>query len=397
MSEVRPLVARVLEGALEGRAPHLEEITLLASVRGPELAALVRAADQMRRLQVGDQVTYVVNRNLNFTNVCLNHCGFCAFSRDSRSPEGWRLEVEEVVRRAGEAAALGATEVCVQAGLSPEQDGEDYLALARALKEAWPGLHLHAFSPEEVRYGARTTNRTVEDFLRALKDAGVDSLPGTSAEVLDQELRDRISPGRIRVEEWVQVIRSAHGLGLPTTATVMYGCLEEPRHLAAHLALLRDLQEETGGFTEFVPLSFVHRETPAWLSGSTPGLRPGATGVEVLRTHALARLVLGPTFRNIQASWVKEGPRLAQVLLDAGANDLGGTLMNESISTSAGSQHGQFLSPRELGRLIRDAGRSPSRRDTLYRVLGSGDEELPLDRVDDPGRSTFPESASQPR
>ncbi len=403
MTTIRAEVRRALDRALEGHPTSLAEATLLASVRGPELAALVAAADELRRRQVGQRVTWVANRNINFTNVCTRRCGFCAFSRGSEAPDAFRLSTEEVVRLAGEAEALGATEVCLQAGLAPDLDAEAYLSLVRALKARHPRLHLHAFSPEEILQGARLSNRTVEDLLRALKDEGLDSLPGTSAEVLDQELRDRISPGRIGVDHWVEVVTTAHRLELPTTATMMYGFLEEPRHVATHLLLLRSLQEQTGGFTEMVPLSFVHPLTPAWRSAGIPGLRPGATGAEVLAVHALARVVLGPTFRNIQASWVKEGPRLAQVLLDAGANDLGGTLLDESISTSAGSGHGQFLPPRELVQLIRDAGRLPARRDTLYGILAEGEEDTPLDRVQirpgtrpndrDSGRGRAPETA----
>ncbi len=380
----RPEVLRALDRALEGQATNLEEATLLASARGPDLAALVRAADELRRRQVGQRVTWVANRNINFTNLCTRRCGFCAFSRGPGAPDAFRLSTEEVVRRAGEARALGATEVCLQAGLAPDLDAETYLSLVRALKKSYPDLHVHAFSPEEILYGARRSHRTIGDLLRALKDEGLGSLPGTSAEILDQDLRDRLSPGRIRVDQWVEVIRTAHRVGLPTTATMMYGFLEEPRHVAAHLLRLRNLQEETGGFTEFVPLSFVHPLTPAWLGGRVAGLRPGATGAEVVVVHALARVVLGRTFRNLQASWVKEGPRLAQVLLDAGANDLGGTLWDESISTAAGSRHGQFLPPGELIRLIRDAGRIPARRDTVYRIQAEGPEDSGLDRF--PGK-----------
>lgn len=381
---IRAEVARALDRALEGHPTTGEEALLLLTARGPELAALARTADELRRRQVGDTVTYVVNRNINFTNACIKHCGFCAFSRDHRTEEAWFLPLEEVLRRAAEAVALGATEVCLQAGLAPKMDGDYYLQLTRALKERFPQLHLHAFSPEEVLYGAVRSRRTVEEYLRALKDAGLDTLPGTSAEVLDQELRDRISPGRIRVDQWVEVITTAHRLGIRTTSTLMYGHLETPSQVVAHLLLLRDLQERTGGFTEFVPLSFVHQEAPMYLHATVPGVRAGATGAEVLAIHALARLVLGPTFRNIQASWVKEGPRLAQLLLDAGANDLGGTLINESISTSAGASHGQLLPPRELERLVRDAGRVPARRNTLYQLLPETD--LGLDRVEDPER-----------
>ena len=376
---IRADVRRALDRALEGHPTTREEALLLAELRGPELQALAGAADELRRRQAGEVVTYVVNRNLNFTNVCIKRCGFCAFSRDHRTEEAWFLPLEEILRQAGEAVDLGATEVCLQAGLSPQLPGYYYPRLARALKERFPKLHLHAFSPEEVLYGALRSRRTVEDYLRELKDAGLDTLPGTSAELLVQEMRDRISPGRITVEQWVDVVTTAHRLGLRTTSTMMYGHLDEPWHRVEHLLLLRDLQARTGGFTEFVPLSFVHAEAPMFRT--MPGVRAGAPGAEVLNLHALARVVLGASFRNIQASWVKEGPRLAQLLLDAGCNDLGGTLMNESISTTAGAQFGQLVPPKELRRLIRDAGREPAQRNTVYELLPPG--EAALDEVED--------------
>ncbi|MGI5844945.1 MAG: 5-amino-6-(D-ribitylamino)uracil--L-tyrosine 4-hydroxyphenyl transferase CofH [Candidatus Xenobium sp.] len=401
MKTVRPAVRRALDQALEGRPSTLEEVTLLASVRGAELLALTRTADELRRLQVGERVTWVANLNLNYTNICTARCGFCAFSRPPGAPDAWRLSLEEMQSRIDQAVALGVSEVCLQAGLAPDLDGEDYVRLTRTLKERHPRIHLHAFSPQEILHGARASGRTVEDLLRALRDAGLGSLPGTSAEILDQGLRDRISPRRIRVEEWVEVITTAHLLGLSTTATIMYGFLEEPHHLAHHLLRLRAIQKETGGFTEFVPLSFVHRQAPAWRDSTIPGLRAGPTGCEVLVIHALARVVLGQTFRNIQASWVKEGPRLAQILLDCGANDLGGTLLTESISKAAGSEQGGFLSPGEFNRLILDSGRLPTRRDTLYRLLdrpaGTADPfGLPLpDPPEQGGRSPDGEG-SQP-
>jgi len=346
------------------------------------------AADELRRRQVGDVVTFVVNRNINFTNVCIKHCGFCAFSRDHREEEGYFLPVAEVVRRAREASELGATEVCIQAGLPPKLDGRYYIELARALKAALPGLHIHAFSPEEVLYGSVRSGMPVKDYLRELRDAGLGTLPGTSAEILDQEIRDTISRGRITVDQWLEVITTAHALGIRTTSTIMYGHVETPAHWVRHMDLLRSIQHDTGGFTEFVPLSLIHSEAPMYAKGLVQGVRPGATGIEVVRMHALARLMLGPSFRNIQCSWVKEGPKLAQLLLDAGANDMGGTLINESISTSAGATYGQLVGPGELCRLIRDAGRVPAQRDTLYGILrtyGHGEApDSPLDRIEDP-------------
>ena len=381
--DVRAILARVLDGA-EVTVPDAET---LAVTTGRDLHALTLVADELRHRHVGDTVTFVVNRNINFTNVCIKHCGFCAFSRDHREEEGYLLPIEEVVRRAREASDLGASEVCIQAGLPPKLDGRFYIDLTRALKAALPALHLHAFSPEEVLYGSIRSGLPIKEYLTELKDAGLGTLPGTSAEILDQPIRDQIARGRITVDQWVEVITTAHALGIRTTSTIMYGHVETPAHWVRHMNLLRAIQKDTGGFTEFVPLSLIHSEAPMYSKALVPGVRPGATGFEVIRMHALARVMLGPVLRNIQASWVKEGPKFSQVLLDAGANDLGGTLINESISTSAGAQYGQLVGPAELVRWIRDAGRVPVQRDTLYNVVrtyeAGDDPTTELDRVDD--------------
>ena len=383
-----PDARRILGGLLDGGELSVEEGLRLAGVSGRDFQALTLVADEMRRRQAGDVVTYVVNRNINFTNVCIKHCTFCAFSRDHREEQGYLLPVEEVVRRAEEAWSLGATEVCIQAGLPPKLDGSYYLDLCRAIKAAVPEMHLHAFSPEEILYGSTRSGMPIPEYLAALKRAGLGTLPGTSAEILDQEIRDVIARGRITVEQWVEVITSAHAQGIRTTSTIMYGHVERPDHWIRHMNLLRSIQKDTGGFTEFVPLSLIHQEAPMYRRGLVPGVRPGATGIEVVKMHALARLFLGPTFRNIQASWVKEGPKLAQCLLAAGANDMGGTLINESISTSAGAGYGQLVPPAELRRLIRDAGRIPAQRSTEYelvRVYGAEEdaEDSPLDHIED--------------
>jgi 7,8-didemethyl-8-hydroxy-5-deazariboflavin synthase CofH subunit len=380
-------VRAILGRALDGVEVTVGEAEILARTTGRDLAALTLTADELRRRHVGDVVTYVVNRNINFTNVCIKHCGFCAFSRDHREEEGYLLPIGEVVRRAQEAWDLGATEVCIQAGLPPKLDGRFYIDLTRALKAAMPGLHLHAFSPEEVLYGSVRSGLPIKEYLIELRDAGLGTLPGTSAEILDQPIRDRIARGRITVDQWVEVITTAHALGIRTTSTIMYGHVETPEHWVRHMDLLRSIQKDTGGFTEFVPLSLIHSEAPMYSKALVPGVRPGATGAEVIRMHALARVLLGPVLRNIQASWVKEGPKLAQALLDAGANDLGGTLINESISTSAGAQYGQLVGPAELRRWIRDAGRIPAERDTMYRIVRTyehGEDPVsPLDSVED--------------
>ena len=382
--DVRRILGRVLDGA----ELSVDDGIRLAAVAGRDLQALTLAADEMRRREAGDIVTYVVNRNINFTNVCIKHCTFCAFSRDHREEEGYFLPMDEVVRRAIEAWEMGATEVCIQAGLPPKLDGAYYIDLCRAIKAAVPEMHLHAFSPEEILYGSTRSGVPIPDYLAELKRAGLGTLPGTSAEILDQEIRDVIARGRITVAQWVEVITAAHAQGIRTTSTIMYGHIERPEHWIRHMGLLRDIQKDTGGFTEFVPLSLIYQEAPMYRRGLVPGVRQGATGLEVVKMHALARLFLGPTFRNIQCSWVKEGPKLAQCLLAAGANDMGGTLINESISTSAGAAYGQLVPPGELRRLIREAGRVPARRNTVYDLIktyrtGADDEDSPLDHVAD--------------
>lgn len=377
-------VARILDRALAGHELTVEEGARLFDTHGPDLLLLMAVADELRRRAVGDVVTYVVNRNINFTNVCIKRCGFCAFSRGHREEQGYFLPLEEVVRRAKEAWELGATEVCIQAGLPPKMDPDLYPTICRAIKAELPEIHIHGFSPEEVVYGALRARCSIEEYLLRLKEAGVGSLPGTSAEILDDEVRRLISPGRITTAQWVEVITTAHRLGIPTTATIMYGHVETSRHRAAHLALIRDIQKQTGGFTEFVPLSLVHSEAPMYRKRLIPGLRPGATGEEVVKMHAVSRIMLYPHVRNIQVSWVKEGPKLAQWCLNAGANDLGGTLINESISTAAGATYGQLVPPRELRRWIRDAGRIPAERTTLYQLrtpLTDEDPPHPLDEA----------------
>ena len=387
LGQLKPPVARILEDALAGQDIDAAAGAALFGVSGLEFAALGMVADELRRRTAGDLATYVVNRNINFTNVCIKRCGFCAFSRDFREEEGYFLPVNEIVRRAREAWDYGATEVCIQAGLPPQMEGDLYIRLCQAIKEELPELHVHGFSPEEVLYGSIRSRCTIREYLRGLQDAGVGSLPGTSAEVLDQELRDRISPGRISVEQWVEVITTAHELGIPTTSTVMFGHLEGPEHLARHLVLLRDIQKDTGGFTEFVPLSFVNTEAPMYLKGLTQEVRPGPTGMDVIKMHAIARIMLNNWIPNIQASWVKEGNRLSQLLLTVGVNDLGGTLINESISTSAGAQHGQLMRPGEFRRMIREAGRIPAERYTTYQLKRVFDDDDglvdPLDLVGD--------------
>jgi FO synthase subunit 2 len=368
-------VEAVLDQALEGRELSAEHGAALFGAEGDQLDRLISIADEVRRRRAGERVGYVINRNVNFTNVCVKRCGFCAFSRGHRAEQGYFLPVEEILRRVHEAWDLGATEVCIQAGLPPRINGSFYVDLCEAIKKELPEIHVHAFSPEEILYGATLSNRSIEDYLKALKDVGLGSLPGTSAEILDDSIREIISPGRISTRDWITVIRTAHQLGIPTTSTIMYGHIETALHRARHLELLRSIQKDTGGITEFVPLSFIAAEAPMAKKSLVAGICPNITREDVLRMYAIARLMLDPWIPNIQATWVKQGARLAQDCLNAGANDFGGTLMNESISTSAGAQHGQFLHPAEIRSWIRSAGRIPVQRSTLYQTLREFAEE----------------------
>ena len=364
-----PLVAESLGRALDGRAVSERGGAALLSAGGADAHLVGAVADELRRRRCGDDVTYVVNRNINFTNVCVKQCGFCAFSRDFREEEGYVLPVGEIASRAAEAQKMGATEVCVQAGLLPDMEPDLYERICAAIKKAAPGIHIHGFSPEEVLYGAQRAGVGVQEFVSRLKEAGVDTMPGTSAEILDQGVRDRISPGRISARDWKAVIGAAHRAGLKTTSTMMYGHVETGAQKIAHICAIRRMQEETGGFTEFVPLGFVHSEAPM---RGMPGARPGPSARETLLTHAVSRIMLDGCIDNIQASWVKEGQAMTQVLLCWGANDLGGTLINESISTSAGSGHGQMMRPSGMERMAEAAGRRAVQRDTLYGRTGGG-------------------------
>src|ERR1700733_4003693 len=368
-------VESVLDKALEGRELSAEDGAALFAAEGENLDRMIAAADELRRRRVGDRVGYVINRNVNFTNVCVKRCGFCAFSRGHRAEQGYFLPTEEILRRVREAWDLGATEVCIQAGLPPRIDASFYIDLCRAIKNEISEIHVHAFSPEEVLYGATLGNRSIEDYLLALKDVGLGSMPGTSAEILDDRIREIISPGRISTRDWTTVIRTAHKVGIPTTSTVMYGHIETALDRARHLDLLRGIQKETGGITEFVPLSFIAAEAPMVKKSLVPGVAKDVSREDVLRMYAVARLMLDPWIPNIQATWVKQGAQLAQECLQAGANDFGGTLMNESISTSAGASHGQFLHPAELRDWIRAAGRIPVQRSTTYRTLRVFEQE----------------------
>jgi FO synthase len=339
------------------------EALALLTAEGADLEAVCRLADDVRRDTVGDEVTFVVNRNVNFTNVCYTGCRFCAFAQRRTDADAYSLSLEEVAERAAEAWAVGATEVCMQGGIDPQLPGTAYLDLARAVKQGAPELHLHAYSPMEVVNGAARMGVSIKEFLEAAREAGVDSLPGTAAEILDDEVRWVLTKGKLPTAQWLEVVTTAHSIGLPTTSTMMYGHVDAPHHWAAHLLLLRRTQLESGGFTEFVPLPFVHTNAPLYLAGVA---RPGPTLRDNRAVHAAARLVLHGAIDHVQSSWVKLGVDQCHQVLGGGVDDLGGTLMEETISRMAGSQHGSRKSVEELEGMVRDAGRTPRQRTTLY-------------------------------
>ena len=382
-----PVISNILNRALSEKEVSAKEGLELYNSEGISFHLVGLVADELRRRRVGNIVTYVVNRNINFTNVCIKQCGFCAFSRDFREEEGYFLPTEEIVRRAKEAYQLGATEVCIQAGLPPDMDGSLYENICRAIKQEIPNIHIHGFSPEEVLYGATRSNVSIDEYLKRLKESGVDTLPGTAAEILDQGLRDKISPGRISVKDWIDVIKTAHKIGINTTSTMMFGHMETPQDRVNHIAKIREIQKETRGFTEFVPLDFIHSEAPMYKHQLHDGIKQGGSGKDVLLTHAVSRIMLNNFIDNIQMSWVKEGQKMSQLLLMWGANDFGGTLINESISTSAGSEHGQLLRPKEIKRVVREIGRIPAERNTKYKILkrfdATDENEEELDKIKD--------------
>jgi len=361
--DLRAIVGKCREGAELSQA----EVERLFWARGDEFSYVCQQADELRQLSRGERVSYVVNRNINYTNICYFKCQFCAFSKGKLSENlrgrPYDLNDEEIGRRCTEAWQRGATEVCMQGGIHPEYTGDTYLNILKTVKAATPDMHIHAFSPLEVWQGAETLGLSLDDYLRRLQEAGLGTLPGTAAEILDDEVRALLCPDKINSEQWLQVMESAHRVGFRTTATIMYGHIESPRHWARHLLRVRSLQQRTGGFTEFVPLPFVHMEAPMYLKGRA---RKGPTFREALLMHVVARLVFNGLIDNIQTSWVKMGQRGVAACLRAGANDLGGTLMNETITRAAGADHGQEWSPQRLEEEIRAVGREPCQRTTVY-------------------------------
>lgn len=362
----RPEIGRVLQRALDGKEIAVDEAVTLFGATGHDLRALTMVADELRSRAVGDTITFVATRNIQFTNICYTGCSFCAFAHHADDPQAYRMTVEEVVQRAVEADERGATEVCMQGGLHPAMALEDYVALVRAIKARLPHMHVHAYSPFEIQYMMKRANRSAEYVLKTLRDAGLGSIPGTAAEILDTDVRRVLTKNKLSSQAWIDIVKTAHRAGLFSTSTIMYGHVDGPHHQAAHIALLRDIQRETRGFTEFVPLGFIHNNTRLYASGLA---RAGPSGLEDVRMHAIARLMLNGFIDNIQVSWVKLGPKLSQVLLDGGANDFGGTLMNETISRSAGASHGEWMRVEDFIRHIKDMGRPAARRATDYRIL----------------------------
>jgi FO synthase len=367
LSQVTPRVAGILEAGLEGRELSCDDAAVLLASEGDDFHALLRVGNLARREDKGDDVTYVVCRNLNFTNVCYVGCSFCGFARHKDDVgESYDHSMDTILAKCRDGVERGATEICIQGGIHPNKDHTHYREIIETIKTAYPQLHLHAYSPEEIDFGHRKSGMALDAYLRWLRDAGLGSLPGTAAEILDDDIRAILSPRKLKTARWVEIIRTAHAIGLPTTSTVMYGHIEKPMHLARHLELIRSIQKDTGGFTEFVPLGFIHERNMLY---NQLGSRPGASMREDLRLVAVARLFLRPWITNIQVSWVKMGHKVGQLALESGANDFGGTLMEESISRESGSAHGENLPAEEFRRLIREIGRVPVERSTTYRLL----------------------------
>ena len=377
-------VSRILNKALFGNEISEDDGTVLFNCRDNEKvtdrAAIFSVADILRQRSKGDYVTFVVNRNINFTNICYMGCRFCGFAKRKEDSGSEWLEPSQVVERAQQAWDRGGTEVCIQGGLHPKMEGNYYRELVLAIKAALPDMHIHAFSPFEVWYGAVKSKLSYRDFLSDLKDCGLGSMPGTAAEILDTEVRQKLTKNKLSADCWEEIIRAAHDVGIPSTATIMYGHVDEPKHWAAHIALLREIKKDTGGFTELVPLSFVHTDSPLFLNNPN-SVRPGPTDHEVDLMHSVSRIMLNGFIDNIQVSWTKLGAERARNMLSLGVNDLGGTLMNESISRSAGSKHGQEITAAELCEIIRSARRTPVRRNTIYKTIDIYKDHDPIDVV----------------
>ncbi len=366
----------ILERALNGEEISEAEATRLFAAEGADLPAISKVANELRSRKNGNNVSFVVNRNINFTNICYMGCKFCGFAKRKEDEGAEWLNVDQVVARAKEAWNRGATEVCIQGGLHPKMQGDEYRNLVLGIKAELPDMHIHAFSPFEIWYGASKTKMSYTDFIADLKECGLGSIPGTAAEILDTKIRMQLTKNKLSAERWIEIIRAAHSVGMQTTATIMYGHIDGPKDWASHICTLREIQKETGGFTELVPLSFVHSESPLY-TANPELVRPGPTDAETEKMHAVSRILLNGWIDNIQVSWTKLGPARAHFMLDRGVNDLGGTLMNESISRSAGAANGQEITAVEMVKIIRDAGRVPVQRNTVYDVLDVFDDHDP--------------------
>lgn len=362
---IDPQIEEILYKSLKTRISCEESLKLMKTT-GKELQALLITADALREQHVGDNVTYIQNWNINFTNICTGTCGFCAFKREEENDESYFLNIQEVVKRSKTAWENGAKEVCIQGGLHPDVDAYYYEELIKELKMELPDIYIHAFSPMEILYGAEKAEITISEELKMLKKAGLDSIPGNAAEILNDDIRKVLCPSKMKTDKWIEIVETAHKTGIPTTCTMMYGHIEELKHRVEHMDILRSIQERTGGFTEFVPLTFMHKNTPIYKKGIS---NPGSTGIEDLKVYSVSRLMFGDLLKNIQVSWVKLGFKFAQVCLSAGANDLGGTLGEENISKSAGAEHGVRTDPQNFQRIIRNMGRTPAERDTLYKNI----------------------------
>lgn len=368
LSKVNGTTGRIINKALVGDEITVEEGEALFNIEDlDEISALAIAADEIRRQDVGDVITYVVNRNINFTNICNTYCGFCNFMAPEGDERAYFLSMDEIANRVKEAWEIGATEVCMQGGMHPDIDGNFYVELIKAVKNAVPEMHTHAFSPFEIYYGAESLGISEEEFIEKLKDVGHNTFPGTAAEILVEEVRKIIAPRKMPTEAWIRIVKKAHKSGMHTTSTIMYGHVDRPKHWAIHIGILRDIQKETGGFTEFVPLRFIPWNTRLF-KNSKGKVAEGPTDLDQLKMYGVSRLMLRGWINNIQVSWVKQGPEFAQFSLTAGANDFGGTLMEEQISRSAGASYGQYFPPEEFRRLTREIGRIPAERSTTYGI-----------------------------
>jgi 7,8-didemethyl-8-hydroxy-5-deazariboflavin synthase CofH subunit len=371
LSDVKPDFARLLENALAGRELAREDAVTMLNAQGADYQALLLAADVARKQDRGDDVSFVICRNINFTNVCYVGCSFCGFARHRDEPDAYDRSMEQILAKCDDAVSRGATEVCIQGGIDPKKDHTHYRLILETIKAKYPRLHIHAYSPEEISFMQHQSGWSFEKLLSWLKEAGLGTIPGTAAEILEDSVRRQLSPNKLMTDRWIEIVKTAHRVGLRSTSTIMYGHLEKPHHVATHLDVIREIQKETGGFTEFVPLGFIHEKNTL---GHVDITRPGPSAAEDLKMIAVARLFLRPHIQNVQMSWVKMGPKLAQVSLTAGANDFGGTLMEESISRESGADFGENLPAEEMRRLIREMGRTPVERSTTYAVLRRFDD-----------------------